>query len=282
MNSTILDTIVAAFAAAIDGGFVILAASSIALLTVFGIIYFYTHFPAVVMGGAHVGDALASLLWTVLRIGVFYYLVYHLYGLTFAAFLTFIQWGLAGTGGQTLTVDDMLHPSRIIDAGFAAAYPIQQFIDAYGSGISGAVNRTLHFWTVDTYLAVYWLVVLAFAFVAVAMILTLIEFKLAVMVSAVLLPWGVLTPVAFMSELSIAWITASLVRVMLTTAIVALGVPLFALFTPNLTPGGDPTQYSSIVMVLTAIIFAILAWVVPQRAGDGAGAGRGYTAAAGV
>jgi type IV secretion system protein TrbL len=167
----------------------------------------------------------------------------------------------------------MLHPSTIIDAGFAAAYPIQQFIAAYGSGISGALNRGIHFWTVDTYLAVYWLVVLAFAFVAVAMILTLIEFKLAVMASAVLLPWGVLTHVAFISELSIAWITASLVRVMLTTAIVGIGVPLFGIFTPNTTPGGDPTQYSSIMMVIVAIIFAILAWEIPKRAATIGGRG---------
>jgi type IV secretion system protein TrbL len=273
MNSTVLDQIVATFAAAIDGGFVALAASSLALLSVFGLISFYTHMPAVVMGGAQVGETLASFLWAVLRIGVFYWLVYHLYGLTFAAFLTFMQWGLAGTGGQTLTVADMLHPSTIIDAGFAAAYPIQQFIAAYGSGISGALNRGIHFWTVDTYLAVYWLVVLAFAFVAVAMILTLIEFKLAVMASAVLLPWGVLTHVAFISELSIAWIMASLVRVMLTTAIVGIGVPLFGIFTPNTTPGGDPTQYSSIMMVIVAIIFAILAWEIPKRAATIGGRG---------
>ncbi len=273
MNSAILDQIVATFAAAIDGGFVALAASSLGLLSVCGIIYFYVYMPQVVMGGAHFGDALAGLFWAVLRIGIFYWLIYVLYGLTLAALLTFIQWGIAGAGGQGLTVDDMLHPSTIINQGFKSAFVMQQFINQYGSGFGGALNRAVHFWTVDTYLLAYWLIVLAFAAVAITMVLALIECKLAIMASAVLLPWGVLTQLAFFSELSIAWLTGTMIRMMLTSAIVGLGVPLFELFKPATTAGGDPTQYSSIMLLIVAWLFAVLAWEIPKRAAHIGGRG---------
>jgi type IV secretory pathway TrbL component len=174
VDSTVLDTIVVTFASAIDAGFVALLAYSLPLLAVFAVIYFYVNMAPVVMGGAHMGDALAGLVWTALKIGIFYWLVISLYNLTLAAFQTFVQWGLAGTGAA-LTVDDMAHPSSIIDAGFAAAWPLTAFVSRYSSGVLGVIRTVDKPFVPLMYMGAYWLVVLAFAFLALTMVLILIE-----------------------------------------------------------------------------------------------------------
>jgi type IV secretion system protein TrbL len=167
----------------------------------------------------------------------------------------------------------MLHPSTIIDAGFIAAAPIRDFMERYSSGILGTLRVIDKPWAAITYPACYWLAVIAFALLAFVMVFVLIQFKLSVMTSTVLLPWGVLTHVAFISEMSIAWIVASLIRVMLTVCLVGIGVPLFEMIGVNFTGGGDPTEYSSIAMALVSFIFAGLAWYLPKQAAHIGGRG---------
>jgi len=96
----ILDQIVAAFASAIDGGFVALQSYSLLLLAAFATIYFFVAMWPIIMSGYMLAEALAGFIWIILRIGVFYWLVFNLYGLTQAAFQTFMQWGLASAAEQ--------------------------------------------------------------------------------------------------------------------------------------------------------------------------------------
>jgi type IV secretory pathway TrbL component len=103
--------------------------------------------------------------------------------------------------------------------------------------------------------------------------MTIIEYHMAVLVGAVLIPWGVLQPTAFFSEFSIGWLTGGLVRVLVTGAIVGIAVPLFDMLQLTTTPGGDPSFYSAIIMGLTSLVFAILAWLIPGRAAAIAGRG---------
>jgi type IV secretory pathway TrbL component len=123
----------------------------------------------------------------------------------------------------------------------------------------------------------YWiahtLIILSFFLVALHLMMTIIEYHMAVLVGAVLIPWGVLQPTAFFSEFSIGWLTGGLVRVLVTGAIVGIAVPLFAMLQLTTTPGGDPSFYSAIIMGLTSLVFAILAWLIPGRAAAIAGRG---------
>jgi type IV secretion system protein TrbL len=123
------------------------------------------------------------------------------------------------------------------------------------------------------YSLAYFLIVLAFAFVALHLMMTLIEYHLAVLAGTVLIPWGVLNPTAFFSEFSLGWLTGGLVRVLVTAGIVGTGRPLFATLTANLSAGGDPTPYSALVIAIASGVFAILTWVVPGRAAAIAGRG---------
>ena len=52
-------------------------------------------------------------------------------------------------------------------------------------------------------------IVFAFPFVALAMMVTQIEYYLAVMLGAVLIPFSIFGPTAFFTEFCIGWITGS-------------------------------------------------------------------------
>jgi type IV secretory pathway TrbL component len=123
------------------------------------------------------------------------------------------------------------------------------------------------------YSAAYWLIVLSFFAVALHLMMVLIEYYMAVMCAAVLIPWGVISVTAFFTEFSIGWITGGLVRVLVTTAMIGVANPLFEGLVVKTTPGGDPTFYGSLVLALGSLLFAILSWVIPGRAASIAGRG---------
>ena len=76
--------------------------------------------------------------------------------------------------------------------------------------------------------------------------MTQIEYHLAVMLGAILIPFSIFGPTAFLAEFCISWLTGCLLRVLLTASIVGIGFPLFSTGTLALTPGGDPTNYSTV------------------------------------
>ena len=236
MNATILDTITTAFVGALQAGSSALQAYSLPLLGAFALIAFYLHLGPLVASGAVLGEALGSVLLTVLKIGVFYWLLVNLSPLATAAFRTFFQWGLAPTGGG-LSQASFLHPSTLIDLGFRAALPLQQLMGKF-TGWASLWN----FYLLAFYMVAYWGIVIAFAFVALHLMVTIIEYHMAVMVGAVLIPWGVLQPTAFFTEFSIGWLTGGLVRILVTAGIVGIAVPLFDLVTLHTTGGGDPLR----------------------------------------
>ncbi len=267
MNATMLDTITAAFVGAIASGATALSAYSLPLLGVFALIALYTQMAVVVAsGGTSAGDALASVLLTAVKIGVFYWLLVNLAPMGVAAFQTFLQWGMT-PAGNALVTQRFLQPSLVLDVGFKAAFPLKRFVDAF-TGPSALWN----FFTIETYFLTYWIIIVAFWAVALHLMLTIIEYNLALLVATVLLPWGVLQPTAFFTEFSIGWVTGGLVRILVTGAIVGIAVPLFALVTPS-PGGGDPTFYGAMVTMITSGIFALLSWVVPGRAAAIAGRG---------
>src|SRR5437016_6146385 len=125
MDTHILDAITNAFVHAIQGGTATLSALSIPLLGVFAILAFYLQVgPLVASGAGGVGDAVASVLLTVLKAGAFYWLLVNFVPISTAAFQTFLQWGAAvGDVSQ----GTFLTPSAVIDVGFRIATPIRDF-----------------------------------------------------------------------------------------------------------------------------------------------------------
>ncbi len=268
MNTTILDTITAAFVNALSAGQNALAAYSLPLLGVFAVIALYVQFaPLVASGGGGAGDAVASLLLTVVKFGVFYWILVNLAGMAEAAFLTFLQWGIAPAGGG-LSAQTFLSPSTVLDVGFRLGKPLRTFTDSW-VGWAGVWNWPM----LIAFSLAFYAIVLSFMFIALHLMMTIIEYNMAVLVATVLIPWGVLQPTAFFTEFSLGWLTGGLVRILVTAGMVGIAIPLFDLVQFTTTGGNDPTFYSALVCGLTSGIFAILSWVVPGRAALIAGRG---------
>ena len=70
--------------------------------------------------------------------------------------------------------------------------------------------------------------------------MTQIEYHLAVMLGAVLIPFGVFGPTSILTEFCIGWITGNLLRVMVTAVMVGIGFPLFSTAVIGMTAGGIP------------------------------------------
>lgn len=273
MNAGALDLIVGAFVAALQQGASVLSTYSLGILAFAAIIAWSLSLWEALLGG---GSGLAAAFYTALRIGIFYFISTSLAALSLAAFETFLQWGTAPSGGA-FSAATFMSPSSMLDFGFVAARPIQEFLMRF-SGMSALWN----FPTLVVYMIAFWLVVLAFALIALHLIVTIIEFHIAVMTGAVLIPWGALSHTAFLCEFSIAFITAGLIRILLTAGIMSIGIPLFSTLALTTTPGGDPTLYSAMVFALTAGIFAILAWQIPSRAAGVGGRGMALGLTGGV
>ena len=127
MTAGIFDQLTHAFVDPINGAFGLLSRYALPLLALLGLIYLLLRLAEVVVRGGALNDLLATLIWTLVKIGVFYWIIVVFRDLALAALNTFVTWGLAPGGGQ-FGLPDFLQPSRIVDAGFTAAVPLQDFI----------------------------------------------------------------------------------------------------------------------------------------------------------
>ena len=201
MTSGIFDDITRAFVTTLEGGTVSLGAYSLPLLGAFALIgWYWTFGRALAAGGGQMGDALAAALLYAVNIGVAYWLLVNLSGMATASYQTFLQWGMAAGGGAATGV--MLTPSTVVDLGFQIAEPIHATANRL-TGWTGLWNMPQIMMLDIASTAI----VAAFPFVAVALMVTQIEYHLAVMVGAVLIPFGIFGPTAFLTEFCIGWIT---------------------------------------------------------------------------
>ena len=192
------------------------------------------------------------------NIGVAYWLLVNLSGMATAAYQTFLQWGLAAGGSQASGL--LLTPSPVVDLGFQIAAPLQDAATRM-TGIWGVFNMP-QIMLLDLAAAA---IVVAFPLVALALMVAQIEYHLSVMVGAVLIPFGIFGPTAFLTEFCIGWITGGLLRVLVTAVLVGIGFPLFSTAVVGTTAGGNPTYYSAMIVALVSFFYAGLAWWVPEQ-----------------
>ncbi|HSX79217.1 MAG TPA: type IV secretion system protein, partial [Candidatus Saccharimonadia bacterium] len=267
MSAQLLNDIVRAFVAALEAGTGTLGQYSFGLLAIAATLAFYFQVgPQVASGGTGVGDALAGFVLLAIKIGVISWLVLYLPDLARAAFDTFAQWGSAVSRGG-FTRQNFVSPAEIVDTGFRMARPVRDFTSNILNFFSNDLGTLL------AYQVAYYAIIIGFFVVALHVMMVIIEFNLAVLVATVLFPWAVFPALAFYGDFVVAWLTGALVRVLLTAAMVSIGLPLFHDLKFTLSSGGDPTFYSGLLVGGTAVMFAILSWVLPSRAAAIAGRG---------
>jgi type IV secretory pathway TrbL component len=269
MGEGILDTLTATFVASLDQGFAVLLPTMLGLLSLLAVLKYYPAMGEVLAGGAGTGDALAMVLWTAIKLGVWVYLVTHWQEIWLAALNTFVQWGLAPAGG-VFTLDAFLHPSKIIDSGYVVARPIQQTVDMM-AGWATLWNAP----KIWQYSAAWYLILFSFVGLAFLTAIAIIEFHLALMISPVLFPWGVLLQTASLSELSLSWLVAGVVRMLVMSGLMSIAVPLFVQITvlPNPAADRDPTIREAFTVAVGALFFLLITGVASNRAAGLAGRG---------
>jgi type IV secretory pathway TrbL component len=262
-----IDDVTAAFLTVLQGSGQRLGAYSLGILSVVAIIAYYREFGArVLQGQGSLSDALGAPLLYFLTVGAYYYGLIHLNAIGNAALNTFVQWALEG-GGASFDMAMLQRPSFLMEAGLKAAQPIAEF-DTWFNAIKSTFKLAAH----PGDLIAYWFVLLAFMAITAHHLMMLIEFHLALMGAAVLLPWGLWSLTAPLAEFSLGWITGGLVRAFVGTTMLAVAFPLFA-FLNRPMPEGFFTVTQTVVLVLGSILFAVLCWVIPARAAGIAGRG---------
>jgi type IV secretory pathway TrbL component len=259
MTAALIDDITTAFLAALQAGGQNLGTYSLAILSFCALIAYHKEYAMVVMQGTGLGDALAGLLVFAMTMIAYYWVMVNLFPMAEAALATAIQWGLQGTGGTTLTMEMIKKPSFIMTEGLKAAYPVAEQATWFEQ-----IKQTLRMLNHPGDMVAYWFVVLAFLAITAHHMMMLIEYHLAVICAAVLIPWGLWSATASIGEFSVGWLTGAFIRALVSTAMVGIATPLFGLL--NKPAEGFITLYNTGMLVGGAFLFAVLAWVIPARA----------------
>ena len=270
MDLQFLNDALSAFTQAFDAAANTLLGVGLAILGVIAVIAWYTTYRYTVLStGAGLSEAMAGAILTMITFGVTMWIITNLPAMTDALFRTFASWG----SGGALSPDDLLNPAAIADQGFQQARPIRDFTDRLVSWL-----KVWDWDTLLTYAGSYYLIVLGFFFIAITMMVTIIELKLAVMLGAVLIPTAAWHTSAFLAEAAIGWILGGAVRVFVLAALLGISQPLLGNITPTLA-GGDPDFKSAVLCGIVSMLFAIFAWVIPRRAAALVGQGLALTGA---
>ena len=244
----VLDQILATFLSALAGGLSALHSYSLPILAVFALIAWCTRLWGGMLGGE---SGLSAGFTTVFSIGCWYWVSISLAGMGIAAFDSFTQFG-ASVGGQG-SVASFLVPSQVWGLGWEAAAPLL----AYAKRFSGMAVLSGFFQILIAYVSVL-VIVLAFGIMALFIMLVQIEFRLALMLAAILIPLGVFQGTAFMAEYGLGLLCGGLIRTFMTTALLAISLPLVRLITPNIAAGTDPTFETAVVMAFVSGCYVAL------------------------
>src|SRR6516164_9466890 len=257
MDLQFLNDALSAFTQAFDAAANTLVGVGLAGLGVLALIAWYTTYRYTVFSsGAGLSEAMAGAILSMITFGVTMWIITNLPAMTDALYRAFATWG----SGGALSPDDLLNPAAIADQGFQQARPIRDFTDRLVSWL-----KVWDWDTLLTYAGSYYLIVLGFFFIAITMMVTIIELKLAVMLGAVLIPTAAWHTSAFLAEAAIGWILGGAVRVFVLAALLGISQPLLGNITPTLA-GGDPDFKSAVLCGIVSMLFAIFAWVIPRRA----------------
>jgi type IV secretion system protein TrbL len=219
-------------------------------------------------------EILAGALAKILLIGGFAYIINDWQGLSETIYDGFLQLGLLA-GGGTLSPEDFLNPGKVLEQGWEIVRaigetpaPVANPLDIAGNLVDAMI------------LAIAMLgIMIAFAVLAIQIIVSLIEFKIVTLGGFVLLPFGIWNKSAFLAERPLGYVAAAGLKV-LALAIVVSGAQ--AIF-DRLTPSASPDIYEVLAILIAALILAVLAIFAPSLAaalvtgGPALGAGAAMT-----
>jgi len=269
---TLIDKVVGSFLGAIQAGTLAVAPFGLGGLAILALIAYGTRqWPLVMSSGAGLGDVLASFLLLVMGLGITLWIVTKIIPMGDALFQAALTIGLQAAGSP-VTANQLRSPSFLLSMHKIVTKPLENFILAH-TGWAVLLNgpTVLSFWLAE--LAIY----ITFVGIALHVAMIQIEFYLAILTASVLLPCVVLASSTFLGEWVVGWVLGCTTRVLLISAIAAIGVPLFQSLSLSPVGGGDPTWVEALGVVAGSLLFGILAWFIPGRAAHLVGSGLGLS-----
>lgn len=203
----------------------------------------------------------AALIRKILLFGFFAWLITSWRTVSLTVVNGFVALGLKA-GGGSLSVSDLLEaPSRVVMAGLKVAFELLKYIgrlaqEGLGTGFFAHFDAIL----VASLAAIG--IIIAFLILAVEIAVTVIEFHLVTLIALVIVPFGVLTQTAFLSERAIGYVVAVGLKLMALALIISIGEQIFASYTVSL----DPTWEECCGLLLAAVVMVMLALKIPAIA----------------
>ncbi|MBU6298888.1 MAG: P-type conjugative transfer protein TrbL, partial [Alphaproteobacteria bacterium] len=179
--------------------------------------------------------------------GAFAFIINNFSNLADIIFNSFSTLGLQASNNG-LTAQDLLRPGKLAGTGFQAAWPLLQEA-GHLMGFSSFFN---HIVTILVLVGAWFIVVLAFFFLAVQLFITILEFKLTTLAGFVLVPFALWNKTAFLAERVLGYVVSSGVKVMVLAVIIGIGSSFFGQFIAALK-GHDPTLADAMSLVLAAL-----------------------------
>jgi type IV secretion system protein TrbL len=224
-------------------------------------------------------EVLASGFGKVLLIGTFAWLINDWQQLSETIYAGFIELGLTA-GGGSLSRADFLNPGAILAQGWEIVKalgetpaPVDNPLDVVGN-MSDALILGLAMIGI----------MLAFAVLALQIIVALLEFKIVTLGGFVLLPFGIWTKSAFLAERPLGYVVSSGLKVLALAIVISGARTIF----DQLQPSANPDIYEALSILVAAILLAMLALFIPNLAaalvtgGPALGAGSAVTGALAV
>lgn len=224
-------------------------------------------------------EVLAAGFGKILLIGFFAYLINDWQSLAETIQKGFVDLGLRA-GGGSLPRGEFLNPGAILDQGW-------QIVKALGN-TPAPVSNPLDVMGNLTDALVLGLamigIMLAFAVLALQIIVTLLEFKIVTLGGFVLLPFGIWSKSSFLAERPLGFVVSSGLKVLALAIVVSGARSVF----DQLQPSNAPDLYEALAILAASILLAMLAIFIPNVAaalvtgGPALGAGSAVTSALAV
>ncbi|MDQ1193893.1 type IV secretion system protein TrbL [Brevundimonas vesicularis] len=219
-------------------------------------------------------EVLASGFGKVLLIGAFAWLINDWQALSETIYAGFLELGLTA-GGGSLSRAEFLNPGAILQQGWEIVKalgetpaPVENPLDVMGNMADALILG----------LAMIG-IMLAFAVLALQIIVSLLEFKIVTLGGFVLLPFGIWNKTAFLAERPLGYIVSSGLKVLALAIVVSGARTIF----DQLQPSANPDIYEALTILVAALLLAMLAIFIPNLAsalvtgGPALGAGAALT-----
>jgi type IV secretion system protein TrbL len=202
-------------------------------------------------------EVLAAGFSKVLLIGAFAWLINDWARLSETIYVGFLELGLAA-GGGSLSRADFLNPGAILEQGWAIVRTLGETPAPLQSPLDVAGNLT------DALILGLAMVgiMLAFAVLALQVVVTLLEFKIVTLGGFVLLPFGIWSKSAFLAERPLGYVAAAGLKVLALAIVVSGARSVF----DQLQPSANPDLYEALAILAAALLLAMLAIFIPSLA----------------